>query len=123
MKLLQQSEREKTIQWIWEWFDYHQTLSMLSKAGLMPSLVYGLPDADPRFYGMTGDEIEDFFAELGHVAALDLMAAAEAALRLDYWTRVEERRKDPVSRQFRALYKERQLHVRWRRICWRFGAT
>ncbi|UQA62272.1 hypothetical protein [Polyangium aurulentum] len=62
-----------------------------------------------RFLGKTEDEVravvDEERSELGHAASLMVLAAAEAALRVDYLGRVYEKRKDPLSRGFRELYK------------------
>src|ERR1035437_5500421 len=102
MKRLIPSGKEKSIQSIWDWYEYHLTLSLLSKVGLVSKILTGDSNVDARFFGMSLDEVEDFFAELGFMAMLDLLAATEAVIRLDYWTRVDAYKKDALSRKLRA---------------------
>jgi len=68
-----------------------------------------------EFSGMTVEEvrahIDDARGELDQAASLLLLAAAEAALRMDFLGRVHERRRDPVSRAFRELYKSKGHRV------------
>lgn len=69
-----------------------------------------------RFLGYTSTEL---LAELTirrteneTLATLSLLAALEAALRIDYFSRCAERRKDDVSRKFRAIYRKRDIRAR-----------
>lgn len=69
-----------------------------------------------EFLAMTPEEVSASFDdqrdELDSLTMLGLLAAAEADLRVDYLTRVFERKKDDVSRAFRDLYKESATRVR-----------
>ena len=112
MKRLQVSGRQKTIESIWDWYEYHLRLSLLSKVGIQTKIVAGDPDVDARFYGMTLDEIDRFFRELDYLVMFDLMAATEAVVRLEYWTRVDNKHKDALSRALRKLYRQKSLQVK-----------
>jgi hypothetical protein len=112
MKRLQPSGREKSIVSIWEWYEYHLRITLLSKVGIQNKIIRGNPDVDPVFLGMPPDEIDGFFRELDFLTMLDLMSATDATIRLEYWTRVDKRYKDPVSRALRKLYKRKGLNVR-----------
>lgn len=61
-----------------------------------------------RFQGAREDEVAEALAvtlrEIDRAAILALLAAMEAAFRVDYLERVYQRRKDPFSRACRALY-------------------
>jgi len=111
MKRVSLSGSEKTIQAIWDWYDFQSRLSLERKSQLLQQLRNGQPVSDPRFFGMTIEEIDDFFGELDCLVMLDLLASAEAAIRVDYLNRVYRRRKDAVSRRFRHLYKEQGNQV------------
>ena len=112
MKRLVLSGREKSIESIWEWYEYHLRLSLLSKVGVQNKIIQGDTDVDPVFLGMSPDEIDGFFRELDYLAMLDLIVATEAAIRLEYWSRVDKRYKDPVSKSLRKHYKRKHLNVR-----------
>jgi hypothetical protein len=63
----------------------------------------------PQFFGMNIQEIDEFFQknleEADRQACLFLIAAAEAALRVDFLQRVYKKKTDDVSRLFRDIYK------------------
>ncbi|WP_044749400.1 hypothetical protein [Bacillus alveayuensis] len=68
-----------------------------------------------EFIGFTSEELDQYFRnkieELETLICLDLLAAVEAKLRIDYLTRVKNRKKDNLSRIFRSIYKERKARV------------
>lgn len=111
MKRVPLSGAEKTIQAIWNWYQVQSRLSLEEKGKLLDEVRNRRPTSDPIFFGMSIEEIDEFFRELDYLAMLDLLAAAEAAIRLDFLTRVQERRKDAVSRHFRRLYKTQKRQV------------
>jgi hypothetical protein len=51
--------------------------------------------------------------ETGLRSSLATLAAVEAALRNDYELRVTQRRKDPLSRAFREIYKRKRERIRF----------
>jgi hypothetical protein len=70
-----------------------------------------LDDAGPRdsrFFGMDRQEINDLFEkhleEADQQASLFLIAAAEAAFRVEFLQRVYGKKRDEVSRQFRDIF-------------------
>ncbi len=80
------------------------------------SILSGVGSSNSRFFVMSLDEVDRFFAarldETDRQACLFLVASAEAALRVDFLLRVYDRRKDTVSRTFRAIYKKECNHSR-----------
>ena len=66
-----------------------------------------------RYY--THDEVEkerdDRLDEIDASLALTLLASIEASFRVDYLRRCYRRRKDALSRYFRALYRKKGRHV------------
>jgi len=60
---------------------------------------------------MTKEDILNYFSEqkseLENLVSLNIMASVEATIRIDYLNRVYTRKKDPVSRCFRDLHKEK----------------
>jgi hypothetical protein len=71
-----------------------------------------VPDA---VLGMTPDEVvryfEDARGELEVATSLMVLAEAEAVLRVDYLSRVRRKGKDPLSRAFRELHKQKERRV------------
>jgi hypothetical protein len=57
------------------------------------------------------DELNENLKEIERDACLNLLAAIEAAFRIDYAIRVEERDKDDISRRFRELFQEYQYRM------------
>lgn len=70
-----------------------------------------LQQKNPRFLGYTLTEFKGLL--LSRIEETDLrsslatLAAVEAALRVDFLLRVTQRRKDPLSRSFRDIYKKK----------------
>lgn len=96
------SDAEKTIEAIWLWY---QRASSALHERLLEERTATVPVARPAFLGMSEDEVADFFHELDYLSMLDLLSATEAAIRVDFWTRVQDKAKDPLSRDFRRLVK------------------
>ena len=111
MKRVPLSGKQKTIQAIWDWYEVQSTLSRRKRSEVLDGLHGDRPVSEPIFFGMSIEEIDEFFGELDYLAMLDLLAAAEAAIRLDFLNRVYERRKDDVSKHFRQLYKKQGHEV------------
>lgn len=85
------------------------------------------PRSEPRFSGHTPDEIREQLASIleenERTTCLTILACLEAAFRLDYLQRCYRRLRDPLSREFRALYSvkdsrvslERDIFSSWKR--------
>jgi len=71
-----------------------------------------VPDA---VLGMTSGEVAHYFegarGELEAAACLMMLAEAEAVLRVDYLSRVRRKGKDPLSKAFRELHKQKEDRV------------
>lgn len=82
----------------------------------LDALLAQTPVDHPRYFGKTRDEVSQLFdaqrQELKHVTMLALLAATEAALRVDYIVRVMRKKRDAISKDFTKLYKRRKLDVR-----------
>ncbi|HEY3743380.1 MAG TPA: hypothetical protein VGL53_26220 [Bryobacteraceae bacterium] len=98
---------------VWHWLTFQRELledaqihvtpvARTSQLGWAPSRPY-----ERRFTGLTSSEVHAFFkaqlAELEILVTLEILASTEAALRLDLRRRVSTKRKDPISRRFRAF--------------------
>lgn len=75
----------------------------------------GSPSYLSRFIGYTAAELNDELSERLDEAdlstSLTVLAAVEAAFRIDYLQRCYRRERDPVSRAFRDIYKTKQQHA------------
>jgi DNA primase large subunit len=73
--------------------------------------------SDSRFLGYSLSEFNDFLLtrieETELRSSLAILAALEAAVRIDYQLRVKQRQKDALSREFRAVYKKKQERARF----------
>jgi hypothetical protein len=74
------------------------------------------PNFALRFVGKPPSEIDvelaDRLNETDLRSSLAILTRLEAAFRIDYLQRCQKRKRDPVSRAFRALYKEQGRNVR-----------
>ena len=65
-----------------------------------------------RFLGYSKEELQEELKErkqvLDRMCSLDLLAAIEARLRIDYLMRCQKKYKDALSREFRRIYKEKE---------------
>jgi hypothetical protein len=110
------SGSEKSIEDIWNWYE-DQKKALRDYEYKIRSLV-GNPQAtiDDKFIGMTLGELTNYFAisfeELRHLVALDLITATEATLKTDYFTKVFNKDKTALGREFRAIYKVQQDKVK-----------
>jgi len=76
---------------------------------------------NPRFLGYSPSEFNELLHKLllSRIEETDLrssfatLAAVEAALRIDYRLRATQRRKDPLSRAFRVIYRAKREKVRF----------
>ena len=73
------------------------------------------PSYPVRFAGYKPDEVReelgDRLIELDHNTTMSLLAAVEAAFRIDYLQRCYQKKKDGVSRQFWEIYKVRETRA------------
>jgi hypothetical protein len=96
------SEREKSIDGIWQWY---LRASRGLRLRLAEERAAGGPVAERIFFGLAPDELDEFFLELDYLTIMDLLSATEAAVRVDFLRRVQDKGKDPLSRSFRKLAK------------------
>jgi len=110
-------EEHLTPEAVWESWEVQRE----SVSCLMSSILGKLARNDPslmttRFFGMALGEVEDYFTglerEIDHETSLNLLAAAEAVMMVDFYHRVYEKRKDRVSRRFRRLHTRKRQQSR-----------
>ena len=106
--------RQITMDDVWAYYEALRAGIVRSADAATRSLADGTSPQDPTLFGMSLDEVAAYFEglldEADKQASLFLIAAAEATLRVDFLERVYQRRRDPVSRVFRNVYKTRRDH-------------
>jgi len=74
-------------------------------------------NSDSRFLASTREEFNQLLMsridETDLRSSLAILAAVEAGLRIDYQLRVKLRAKDPLSREFRIIYRAKQRRTRF----------
>lgn len=95
------------------WSYYEQSIEAIVALG---SAVASGSHPQPLFVGMTPAEINavlvEMRAELDRQVSFALVASFEATLRVDFWGRVHDRRKDGPGAEFMALARNYEERVR-----------
>lgn len=95
------SNQNKSIEEILEW--YRVTQNSLDKNEEL--IISNRNMTIERFIGSSQNEVHAYFRyasnELALMVCFDLLSAVEAALKLDYYVRVERRKKEEISKFFR----------------------
>jgi len=103
-----------TLDDVWQHYETLRGIIVREAEEARRHLADGTPPRNPRLLGMDLDEMNAHFdgalEEVDAQASLFLLAATEATVRVDFLERVYERRRDPVSRIFRDVYKSRCDH-------------
>lgn len=85
------------------------------EASIRSYFVFGNIRSAARFAGYTSEEIQQemnsLLEEQDRAASMNLLAALEAAFRVDFLQRCYKKGKDPVSREFRKLYASEGIYV------------
>ena len=91
--------------------DWHEGMAQSlerHRAAVLASLAAGL-GTEARFQSMLPGEVDDYFdaqrRNLDLLTVLDVVASAEAALRIDYRARLQRKRRDALSVAYRAYHK------------------
>ena len=113
------SGENKTIQEVWDWYTVQSQLSLAKKSQVVDALRDNRPILEPALAGLSLDDIDEFFLELDYLTMLDLLAATEAAVRLDYLARGRRQAKGPKKRaaitlHFRTVYNNHGSQIRLR---------
>ena len=98
--------KEKSIQDVLKWYECQRKLSNDYKSQILLEIEKTGKPSDDIFVGMTREEFNEFFFELDYLIMLDLLASAEAAIQIDFIKRVQERKKDKLSKRFYRIYQE-----------------
>ena len=98
---------------IWDYYEFVRSLlDVAYRSALRGEPFIGVQFSD----SMQGQSIAEAFQvlinELEDEVTLALSSAFEAFLRVDFLQRVDERRKDDVSRAFRDVYKDKEKRFR-----------
>ena len=94
-----------------EALDWHSAITdsvTIHRSLVLSGLTPGAPTSYARFVGLTLSEIDAFFrdeqSEIDGMCVVNIVAAAEAAIRSDFRTRVHRNQKDPVSQAYVAYH-------------------
>ncbi len=89
------SSQEQTLSEVWQWYQYMDKALGDSQTKVINALDSGATVSE--FFLMTKDEIIGYFSwhkeELDRLVSLNLIASAEASLRIDYLTRVYDKKR------------------------------
>jgi hypothetical protein len=97
---------------IWTWYEETEQALDIYQQEVTHVLVSG-KSVSETFSGMTRKDLNQYFfqhkKELEQLVSLNLMASAEASLRLDYLTRVlrGQIKKNKIDRKFQELYNQK----------------
>lgn len=109
------SDQRVSISYIWEWYQETEKALRVERKRILDALI-SHSYIEGAFFGMTREDVDGYFEEhkreLDFLVCFDIISAVEGCLRLDYLSRVYKRLKDPMSRKFRALYKQSGPRVR-----------
>jgi hypothetical protein len=104
---------------VWRWFEFQRDLNAKELNYSLKSLVAPTGDPPPVHIfqsGTTPAEVRDFFAgqneRLELMVMLEIVVATEGILRVNFLQRTK--RKDDLSRGFRAVYKQARQEARLR---------
>jgi len=108
------SSNRSTVPEVWRHYQAMHAAIARSADAARRSLTNGTAPDDLELLGKSTEEansyFESLFDETDKQACLFLIAAAEAAIRVDFLIRVHERRKDHVSRAFRGICSSMGAH-------------
>ena len=110
MKRLPRSHEEKSLAEVWDWYQSVWSVLRRDRARLLDVIdAPQMPEEFRPFVGFTREDAqrryEELRGELDLVTSMGLFAALEAAIRVDFQARVEQRRKDSLSRAYRKLWR------------------
>jgi hypothetical protein len=95
---------------VWDHYELTRDSLVRRKESIKRNLLTGRGSTEPRFLGMSLDDIDEFFNnelnEIDHRTCLFLIAAAEAVLVVDFLNRVGGRKKDTISKNFKDIFKK-----------------
>jgi hypothetical protein len=98
----------QTLDEILDWRDSVADALVNQRASVLAAIRTG-ESVPNRYLGMTQSNVDDDFdaqhKELDRLTVLNLVASAEASVRIDYFSRVGEKRKDPLARKYKAWHK------------------
>lgn len=102
------SNENQEIATILNWFKISKT-SLSEYKERIKKCIQVSSNVPDEFIGLSLYELEEYFSkleeELENITSLNLLAAVEAKLRIDYLDRVYNRKKDKLSREFQNIYK------------------
>ncbi len=99
----------QTLDEVREWHQGIVDALLAQRASTLHAIRESSPVA-PRFISMTEEELDEYFKvqrrELDRLSVLNLVASAEATIRMDFFRRVKDKLKDPLSMAYRKWFKK-----------------
>jgi len=101
---------------IWEWYEETEQAINLYQQEVINGLIFDKRVSE-TFSGMTRKEVKQYFSahkkELEQVVSLDIIAATEASLRIDYLRRAlrGKIKKNKIDKKFQELYHQKGTRV------------
>jgi|WetSurMetagenome_2_1015567.scaffolds.fasta_scaffold25643_4 hypothetical protein len=109
MTLAFDKPQNRDIQQVLKWYRFQAELVNQERVFALAALQNSNLQPGAKYFGYTQNEIDHLFDfqrdELDYLAMLNLMASAEAAVRIDYDERVRNKGKNAISLQFRKINK------------------
>src|SRR2546421_391200 len=105
------SHEEQSLDDAWRWFTTQRRLIIAERIRALDSFARSgssVPRTDQTFEEFDAG-IERQIFELNYLAMFSMLASTEAALRIDFVVRVDNRKKDRVSRAYRDAFKHRGI--------------
>jgi hypothetical protein len=103
------SGSEKSIEDIWSWYDDQKEALRDFRNKIINILLTTPNSVHDKFTTLTLEELNEYFdyseQELEHLVSFDLISATEGTLRADFFSKVFDKDKSDLGREFRAIYK------------------
>lgn len=102
------SNQEKSIDEIWNWYEYQKMALLLLKNTAIDSVFHNIGSL-PKFAFFTSTEINEYFdeseKELEYLVCFNILSSMEALLKIDYLKKAYSKSKSNTGRDFRKIYK------------------
>ncbi|OGU38956.1 MAG: hypothetical protein A2X61_09490 [Ignavibacteria bacterium GWB2_35_12] len=110
------SGEEKSIEYIWSWFEDQKEALRDFRNKLWGLITTSNIKDDHNFFSFTTDDINDYFnnseEELEHLVCFDLISATEAFLWVDFYQKVHRKDKSKLGKEFRIITKKKSKKVK-----------
>ena len=108
------SNQEKDLAKAWSWYNDQKIALKSYRAEIINAARTSMP-VQQKLKGLAPAELQQYFKEneieLEHLCSLDMVAATEALLRIDFYKKVYKKKKSVIAKSFRQLYKEKKDRI------------